>query len=517
MKRQDLAKRLPLVSVCITSYNYGRYIGAAIRSALTQSYPNVEVVVSDNGSSDDTFEVLEAFRHDPRVKVYITPEPLTMVQHHNAVVRYAEGEYIVLLSADDILLSHHVETLMTRLQDRCDPVDLVYAKVTYGDANLAPLGNPDAHGIMPIAYSNRDEFASMMYLYTHAFPATLLPRSAFHHIGYFDETLQQAFEVDFALRLELAGYKSAVLCDVVAVIRTHSDAHCGVKQRDWLAYHREKLQYIEKYLAPEFAWRFEYIGRHVANVLEFERARIAEGMLDQETLAYSQRVIAALRSYAQTHAEWPGSRPRVSVVVHTHGATKQLTATLESLWSHYLGQVEVVVVQTKGLGVGHLLLDQPYSHSLRYIKAYHLKSSGGVLRLGIELARAPYVAYLEEGQLLPQDQLASLVYGLEVNGADFVYTDASSIHTTHSMQSSGEEGNTQFIPVQRGEIVPVPGEITFAQMLLRRNLLIGTVLFDALEDVGEQHFIDVMKLHFQYVYFERRNIGEFVSVGSGQR
>ena len=168
-------------------------------------------------------------------------------------------------------------------------------------------------------------------------------------------------------------------------------------------------------------------------------------------------------------------------------------------------------MQSKGLGVGHLLLNRPYSNFLRFVKAPHIKSSGDALRLGIELARASYVTYIEEGQTIPQDQLASLISGIEENNVDFVYTDASSIRATHTVLTSHDDGDTAFIPVQRGEVIPAPGTLSFSQLLLRRNLLMGTVLFDSLHSATEQEFIEAMQFHFQYVFFERRVITEFVT------
>ena len=301
MKRHTSTKRLPLVSVCITSYNYDRFINAAITSALNQSYPNIEVVISDSGSSDDTFEALAAFRSESRVRVYINESPLSMVENHNVAVRHAKGEYVVLLSADDILLPHHIETLMARITDPCDPVDMALGQATYGDVDLAPLGTPAAHGILPVDYSNRDEFANMLFIYSHALSASLIPKTVYERLGYFDETIAHAFEVDFSLRLELAGVRIAVIPDVLVAIRAHADAACAARNRDVLAYHREKMIYLEKFVIPEHAWRLEYLGRHVANVLEFERALIPLDRMDEDTLTRSNNLVELLRTYAAQH------------------------------------------------------------------------------------------------------------------------------------------------------------------------------------------------------------------------
>ena len=61
----------PLVSIIILSYNQGSYIDEAIQSALAQTYENIEVIVSDNGSSDNTKEIINQYIANPKIKIFI--------------------------------------------------------------------------------------------------------------------------------------------------------------------------------------------------------------------------------------------------------------------------------------------------------------------------------------------------------------------------------------------------------------------------------------------------------------
>jgi hypothetical protein len=193
-----------------------------------------------------------------------------------------------------------------------------------------------------------------------------------------------------------------------------------------------------------------------------------------------------------------------------------LLATLDALYAQAFKDIEMLVIQTKGVGLHALLQTRPYAHLVRHVNAPHITNAGGALRLGLELARAPYVTFLEEGQTTPQDHLVSLVRGLEDDGVDFVYSDSSSIQMVHEMMSSGEEGHTPCVPVQRGEVLPRAGSLSFSQTLIRRNLLLGGGLLEHIDQVSEQEFIEAMKFHFQYVYFERRAVTEFVTGSTGQ-
>jgi glycosyltransferase involved in cell wall biosynthesis len=90
----------PLISVIVTCYNYGRYVGQAIESALAQTYPNVEVVVVNDGSTDDSASAIG--RYAERVQ-YIEQPNGGSISAYNAGYAASRGDIIVLLDADDTL------------------------------------------------------------------------------------------------------------------------------------------------------------------------------------------------------------------------------------------------------------------------------------------------------------------------------------------------------------------------------------------------------------------------------
>jgi glycosyltransferase involved in cell wall biosynthesis len=114
----------PRVSICIPAYNHGRFLGAAIESALSQTWTDLEVVVSDNRSTDDTAAVVAPFvRRDTRVRYELASTHVGMADSFNRSVALARGEHVKLLCADDLLEPQCVELLMTAL----DGEDVVLA------------------------------------------------------------------------------------------------------------------------------------------------------------------------------------------------------------------------------------------------------------------------------------------------------------------------------------------------------------------------------------------------------
>lgn len=103
--------RLPLVSVIIINFNYGRFLRAAVESVLGQTYPNVECIIIDNASTDESVAVLQAIEtHHADVKIIRQAE--NGGQNRAALEGFnaSAGPYVIFLDADDFLLPQCIET-----------------------------------------------------------------------------------------------------------------------------------------------------------------------------------------------------------------------------------------------------------------------------------------------------------------------------------------------------------------------------------------------------------------------
>ena len=99
----------PLVSVLIANYNYARYIGEALESVLCQTYPHFEVIVCDDGSTDNSCEVIEAYlEKDPRLKL-VRKQNGGVATALNAAYRESNGQIVCLLDADDVWMPNKLQ------------------------------------------------------------------------------------------------------------------------------------------------------------------------------------------------------------------------------------------------------------------------------------------------------------------------------------------------------------------------------------------------------------------------
>jgi glycosyltransferase involved in cell wall biosynthesis len=108
MKSAD-QKNTPLVSIVVNNYNYAQYLDEAIRSALAQTYSNIEVIVVDDGSTDGSRAIIDSFG-DALVSVY--KDNGGQASAFNVGFARASGDWILFLDADDVLAANAVEICM---------------------------------------------------------------------------------------------------------------------------------------------------------------------------------------------------------------------------------------------------------------------------------------------------------------------------------------------------------------------------------------------------------------------
>ena len=126
-------QNLPLVSVICISYNHAPYLVASLNSVLQQSYPNIELLIADDCSTDHSKEVIENWiKNHPTISFFPNLTNLGNTKTFNNVLKKANGEYIIDLAADDILLPNCIEEQIQAFQN----TNFSNLAVVYGNLEL---------------------------------------------------------------------------------------------------------------------------------------------------------------------------------------------------------------------------------------------------------------------------------------------------------------------------------------------------------------------------------------------
>lgn len=110
----------PLVSIVLAVYNGSRYLETQIRSILNQSYENIELVIVDDGSSDDSFRIVERLAQaESRLKIHRNPRNVGFVKNFLGALRFAMGELVCFSDQDDVWRKDKVEILSSLILRDC--------------------------------------------------------------------------------------------------------------------------------------------------------------------------------------------------------------------------------------------------------------------------------------------------------------------------------------------------------------------------------------------------------------
>ena len=202
------ADGVPLVSIVVPAYNHAAYLAEAVDSVLAQRYPNVELLVLDDGSDDGTVEVLERYTG----RCYWDSHPnMGQSATLNKGWAKASGSILGYLSADDALLPDAVGTLVARLA--ADPG----AVLAYPDYELIDRRSRPVRRVRAADFDYRD---MVVRFACPPGPGALFRRSALEAAGPWDRRRTMAPDYDFWLRLGLHGRFTRVP-EVLARFRVH--------------------------------------------------------------------------------------------------------------------------------------------------------------------------------------------------------------------------------------------------------------------------------------------------------
>ena len=247
----SISRDQPIVSVCIPTYNGEEYLADALRSAIAQTYPQIEILLSDDGSTDRTLQIAEEMLKDSPFPVRILKhEQLGLVGNWNYCISEAKGKYIKFLFQDDLLDPNCVSELVKVAESDAD-VGLVFSprNVIQGD-NKKPdeihSGDLSLHSGWSIlkAVQEGQSLLQDVKLFSDPInkigePTTVLMRKdVFDVVGDFDVNLRQLVDVEMWLRI-MTKFKIGFVDKTLSTFRLHeaqatkSNMKAGLIQADW--------------------------------------------------------------------------------------------------------------------------------------------------------------------------------------------------------------------------------------------------------------------------------------------
>jgi len=252
----------PLVSVIINCHNSEKYIRESINSALAQTYKNLEIIIWDNKSSDNTRKIIESFQ-DKRIKYFYSATFYPLGKARNKAITESSGNFLAFLDSDDIWLPEKLEAQIPLFED--SKVGIVISNTIFfsdtKEKNLFLDKNPPPQGYV---------FSELLRRYFVSMETLVLRKEALDFDNLFDERFSFIEEFDLVLRISLK-WKLAYSNKVLSKWRIHSESLTWVRP---LGFSEEREIFIEKMsnLINNFEKKYAIELEHLKRQSDFEWA-----------------------------------------------------------------------------------------------------------------------------------------------------------------------------------------------------------------------------------------------------
>lgn len=237
-------QRLPLVSIITIVYNGEEHIADCIRSIRRQDYPNIQYIIVDGGSTDNTLRIIDEFRDS--VSDLISEKDEGISDAFNKGILRAKGEIIGMINTDDWYEDGAVSKAVRAMEGN---------DVVYGDLRFWKDGKPDF-----IGRGNHGQLSREM---TVNHPTVFVRKSCYDRFGLFDKQYKCAMDYDLLLRLMVNGCRFSYIPEVLANMRWG-----GFSDSRWMQGVKETLAVKDKYLRR----------RHLLNRLYYFKQVLAIGL-----------------------------------------------------------------------------------------------------------------------------------------------------------------------------------------------------------------------------------------------
>ena len=255
-----------LVSICIPTYNAAKYLVAALESVEQQTYKNIEILVSDDDSKDETLQILNSFAQKTKFPFKVFEHiPSGIGANWNYTIKHAKGEYIKFLFQDDLLYATCIEEMVAVL-DNDKAIGLVAAKRSvivegeetheiqewiknYGDLQKSLMINNENRYLLDQTFFKQAHFG-LQPVNKIAEPSGILFRkSLIKEIGDFREDMIQVLDVEFYNRV-LKKTRIIIINKPLFAFRIHMDQASAVN----LGKDREDILIYKRILFKHYFW-----------------------------------------------------------------------------------------------------------------------------------------------------------------------------------------------------------------------------------------------------------------------
>lgn len=226
-------KSSPTVGIVISCYNYGRYLAEAIESVLSQTYSSWQLVIVDDGSTDNSLEIAKHYQSHPQIKIIAQANQGVVAARNNGLDALESVDYVCFVDADDVLTPTYINQLVNALDNSDKTTAFAYGGTI--ELEQKQIYNP------PISWDRH------RLLHTNYIPVSAVVRAeVLVEVGGFSDYMngRYGFE-DWELWLKLVqrGYRGVLVSDAFYLYRNHGSG----RNKVGLSHYKEQVDRLKKH------------------------------------------------------------------------------------------------------------------------------------------------------------------------------------------------------------------------------------------------------------------------------
>jgi glycosyltransferase involved in cell wall biosynthesis len=258
-----------LVSVIIPAYNIEKYISQTIDSVIHQTYKNIEIIIVNDGSTDNTEKIIQKYSQKDSRIIIVNQQNGGVSAARNSGFKKASGDYFCIIDSDDIMLPEKIATQVNFLEHNKD-IDFTYSKVYYFFDGSYDIYQRDLAAISGNAvYKKLLQYGNFIYTST-----VLFRRSVFDDFGGFDETLRSAEEFDYWLTLASQGVKFLHQDTYLTLCRSRK----GGLSSDSVTMYASAVSVIQKHASNLKVYNYQYLkNKSLLYISQLRKPKQANG------------------------------------------------------------------------------------------------------------------------------------------------------------------------------------------------------------------------------------------------
>lgn len=271
---------MKLVSILLPCYNAENYISEALESLINQTYKHLEIILINDGSTDNTMSICEEYaKKDERISIFVNDQNMGLIYTLNKAVTLAKGEFIARMDADDISHPNRIERQVQYLEQH-DSISILGTRASASWKELATA---------PFFYLQPETIALTAYLKQPFFHGSVMARAPVFKENQYSMEYPHSEDFELWLRLIDQGHQVANLNEVLYIYRKNES---GVSQSNEIAQMQSHAKASKKYLEKLL---HEKLDSHLIDIINSRP--MSKITLDQykESLALWKKILGAIQ------------------------------------------------------------------------------------------------------------------------------------------------------------------------------------------------------------------------------